>query len=236
MGMDSYRNGILARLSPEITGRLQLQKLEMENRHSIGAAGEEIQSLLFLETGMASMVNCFHDGSGVEVGVFGFESVIGVAALMGARRNLHDIFMQLSGWGYAVPLELAEAEFRRGEQFHDLILRYSQAHLVQVLQTAGCNLRHRLEERLARWLLLCHDRTGGSVMHLTQDFLSQMLGVERPAVSVIASRLQEQGLIEYSRGRLRVLNRPGLEQVACECYAVVKKYLHSCLFLDEVTG
>ena len=178
----------------------------------------------------------FQDGSEVEVGMFGCESVIGVSALIGSRRSLNNIYTQLAGWGYMSPIKLAQAEFRRNERFHDLMLRYLQAQLMQTAQTAGCNARHGVEQRLCRWLLLCHDRAQRDVMDLTQEFLAVMLGVDRPAVSVVAARLQDQKLIEYHRGKVRILNRAGVERLACECYRTVRKYLNDYATTDQGIG
>ncbi len=231
-----YNNTILHRIAPEIRERLHLKRVELERRHVIETPGDEIHHLYFLEAGIGSMTNEFKDGSQVEVGMFGCESVMCVSALMGTRRSLNHIFMQLAGWGYCTTAEHARAEFKRGEHFHDLTLRYAQAQLIQTAQTAGCNARHQLEQRLARWLLLCHDRAGSDTLDMTQEFLAAMLGVERPAVSGVAAKLQELGLIEYHRGKVQVLDRGGLEKVTCECYAVVSRHLNSYAVIDEGMG
>ncbi len=231
-----YRNTILSRLSPESLERLDLQRVELERRHIVETPGDEIRRLIFLEAGIGSMTSQFQDGSEVEVGMFGCESVMGVSALMGTRRSLNHVYMQLAGWGHTTTRALAVQEFQRGERFQQLTLRYVQAQLVQTAQTAGCNARHHLDQRLARWLLLCRDRAESDVMDLTQEFLAMMLGVERPAVSVEAGKLQERGLIEYHRGKVQILDRAGLEKLACECYAVVSHHLNSYAVMDEGMG
>ena len=236
MHASRFKNTVLQRLDQPIHERLQLKLVELERRHVLEKPGDEIRNLYFLETGIASMTNQFRDGSEVEVGMIGCEGAVGVSALIGTRHSLNNVYMQLAGWGYSTTRELAVKEFGRRGRFHDLTLRYVQAQLIQATQTAGCNARHQLEQRLARWLLLCHDRAGSDLMDLTQEFLAQMLGVERPAVSVEASRLQDRGLIEYHRGKVRILDRAGLETTACECYGVVSHYLNSYAVIDEGMG
>jgi CRP-like cAMP-binding protein len=236
MSSKAFRNTVLSRLPPESVNRLQLQRVEMGRRYNVESPGQEIRHLFFLEAGIGSMTNQFSDGSEVEVGMFGWEGVMGVSALMGTRRSLNHVYMQLPGWGYCTTRELAQKEFQRGERFQELILRYSQAQFIQSAQTAGCNARHHVGQRLARWLLLCQDRAESDVMDLTQEFLATMLGVERPAVSVEASKLQASGLIEYSRGKVHILDRKGLEKMACECYGVVSHHLNSYAVQDEKMG
>jgi CRP-like cAMP-binding protein len=222
-----YRNTILQRVDEEVRKRLHLRKVTLERKHTLELAGDEIRHLYFLESGIGSMTTTFRNGAQVEVGMFGWESVIGVSALIGTRRSLNNIYMQLGGDGFATTRERAVAEFARGGQFHNLVLRFVQAQMVQTAQSAGCNARHALENRLARWLLLCNDRAESDTMDLTQEFLSMMLGTARPAVSETAHHLQERGLIMYKRGKVTILNRKGLEKVACECYEVVRHHLNS---------
>ena len=231
-----FRNTILSRLDPRVLERLQLEHVELERRHSIEIPGQRIEKLVFLESGIASMTNEFEDGSQVEVGMIGWEGVLGVSALIGTRRSLNNVYMQLPGSGHATTTDIARQEFQRGGRFQELILRYVQAQMIQTAQTAGCNARHHVDQRLSRWLLLCHDRAESDVLDMTQEFLAQMLGVERPAVSVEAGKLQDRGLIEYHRGKVQVLDRKGLERTACECYGVVSHYLNSYAVMDEGMG
>jgi CRP-like cAMP-binding protein len=189
--------------------------------------------VFFVEEGMASMTTTFQDGSQVEVGMFGYESVIGVSALMGSKRSLNRIYTQIAGHGYASPVEAARQEFRRGGAFHNLALRYVQAQLLQATQSAGCNAKHNVEQRLARWLLLCGDRAHNDSYAMSQDFLANMLGSTRPTLSLAAGRLREEGLIEYSRGVIRILDLKGLEKAACECYRIIKKHLDNYAEFDS---
>lgn len=174
---------------------------------------------------MASMTTTFKDGSQVEVGMFGYEGVIGVSALMGTKRSLNRVYTQIAGHGYSSPVEVARAEFRAGGTFQFLALRYVQAQLVQTAQSAGCNAKHNLEQRLASWLLLCADRAHTSHFKMPQEFLADMLGTTRPTVSLGAGHLKEEGLIEYNRGAISILNVEGLEKKACECYRIIKDHL-----------
>ena len=228
----SYKNTVLQRLEEAEVQRLHLHRITLERSHVLEVPGREIEHTVFIEEGIGSMTAEFEDGSQVEVGMFGCESIIGISALMGTRRSLNNIYMQVGGWGYMTSREVARSEFKRGGNFHDLALRFVQAQLMQTTQTAGCNARHGVEQRLSRWLLLCHDRAHSDVMDLTQEFLANVLGVDRPAVSIVAARLQEAKLIEYHRGKVRIVDRTGLEHVACECYRAVRDYLNSYTVLD----
>ena len=220
-----FNNTILQHLDDASIERLKLKPVKLERNHTIESPGEPIRHLYFIEEGIGSMTNTFKDGAQVEVGMFGCESVMGASALMGTLRSLNKVYVQLAGHGFVSPVELAAREFQRGERFHDLILRFVQAQLVQTAQTAGCNGRHNVEQRLSRWLLLCHDRANSDVMDLTQEFLSDMLGVGRPTVSIVAGTLEERGMIHYRRGKVSIRARKELERTACECYHIVRDHL-----------
>ena len=157
------------------------------------------------------MTTTFDDGSQVEVGMFGYESVIGVSALMGTKGSLNRVYTQIEGCGFSCTVETARKEFRRGEAFQALMLRYVQAQLVQAAQSAGCNAKHNMEQRLARWLLLCTDRAHSDTLKLSQEFLADMLGSTRTTVSIAAGSLKEEGLIDYSRGVIRIIDPKRLE-------------------------
>ncbi len=221
----SYKNTLLSRLGPEVLGRLQLSPVTFEVGHEIEYPGTPIHRLYFVEEGMASMTTTFEDGSQVEVGMFGFESVIGVSALMGSKRSLNRVYTQVAGCGFQSPVEAARHEFKRGEMFQTLALRYVQAQLLQTMQSAGCNARHHIEQRLARWLLITADRVHSGTFKLSQEFLADMIGNTRTSVSRAAINLKDEGLIDYSRSIINILDRPGLERRSCECYAIVKDHL-----------
>ncbi|MDP9051684.1 MAG: Crp/Fnr family transcriptional regulator [Acidobacteriota bacterium] len=201
--------------------------------HELEFPGKLIDYLYFIESGMASMTTTFQNGSQVEVGMFGFKSVIGVSALMGSKRSLNRVYTQIAGHGYAAPVDSARKEFALGGMFQRLALGYVQAQLVQVSQLAGCNATHSFEQRLARWLLICADRAQCHTFRMSQDFLSGMLGSTRSTMSIAASQLRQDHLIDYTRGVIHILDVKGLESKACECYNVVEDYLDNFLQFDS---
>jgi len=143
--------------------------------------------------------------------MFGYESVIGVSVLMGTKESLNRVYTQIAGHGYRCHVEDARREFRLGGYFQSLVLRYVQAQLVQAMQSAGCNAKHNIEQRLARWLLLCADRAHTDTFKISHEFLADMLGVRRPTVSTTAGILKRKGLIDYTRGEIRILDVPAHE-------------------------
>jgi CRP-like cAMP-binding protein len=227
------KNEILRALDPEIIHRLQLTPVTLDAGREIENPGEPIESLIFIEDGIGSMTTTFSDGFQVEVGLFGFESVMGASAMIGTRRSLNKVYMQMSGRGYSCRTERAYEEFLRFGRFHDVVLRYVQALFVQACQSAGCNAHHNIVQRLSRWLLLCGDRSVSEQLALTHEYLADMLGSNRSTVSVAAEHLQAEGLIRYSRGKVVLLDRPRLEQRACECYRVVKNHLDNYLEVEQ---
>jgi Crp-like helix-turn-helix domain len=144
--------------------------------------------------------------------------------------------MQVPGHGFICDIQVAGEEFRRREEFHDIVLRYVQAQLIQTAQTAGCNAKHEAIQRMARWLLLCADRVYSDELGLTHEFLGDMLGLQRSTVTLTAQELQRCELIDYGRGKIKILNRPGLERIACECYRVVKEHLENYHQIETVFG
>ena len=222
-----YKNSILRRLPPDMIERLSLSFVEFELGHEIEFPGNPIENLIFVEEGMASMTTTFTDGAQVEVGMFGFESIIGASALMGTKRSLNRVYTQVAGCGYKCPLRAGRLEFERGGLFQKLALRYVQAQLVQTAQSAGCNAKHPLEQRLARWLLITADRVHKTSFFMPQEFLADMVGSTRSTVSRVAGTLKEEGLIEYGRGQMTLLDVPGLQRRSCECYLTIKEHLES---------
>jgi CRP-like cAMP-binding protein len=227
-----FKNTLLKALDGETIAQLRLQPVKFELKHEIEYPGNTIDRLYFLEEGMASMTTTFKDGSQVEVGMFGFESVIGVSALMGTKKSLNRIYTQIAGHGYSCHVEDARREFRMGGTFQFLALRYVQAQLVQALQSAGCNAKHSFEQRLARWLLLCADRAHVNTFKISHEFLADMLGGRRPTISMAAATLKRKGLIEYTRGEIRILDVPGLTKISCECYLIIKDHLDNYTEFD----
>ena len=227
-----FKNTLLKALDGDILERLRLQPVLFELKHEIENPGDPIDHLYFLEEGMASMTATFKDGTQVEVGMFGYESVIGVSALMGTKKSLNRVYTQIAGHGYSCYVEDARREFRLGGKFQFLALRYVQAQLVQALQSTGCNAKHNFEQRLARWLLICADRAHTDTFKISHEFLADMLGGRRPTISTTAGILKRKGLISYTRGEIRILDIPGLTKASCECYLIIKDYFDNYTEFD----
>ncbi len=227
-----YNNTVLRALGADVIERLRLRPVKFEVDDEIEFPGKAIERVYFLETGMASLTTTFKDGEQVEAGMFGYESIIGVSALMGTKRSLNRVYTQIAGSGYATPVDLARSEFQRGGMFQQLALRYVQAQLLQAIQSAGCNARHNLEQRLARWLLICADRADAMNFTLSQEYLALMLGVGRATVSIAATALKTSGLVSYERGRMHILEPALLERRSCECYRTIKEHLDNYAEFD----
>jgi len=227
-----YANTLLQSFDSELISRLHLKSVSFKVGQEIEFPGKPIKHLFFLEEGMASMTTTFKGGREVEVGMFGYESVIGVSALMGTKQSLNRVYTQIAGWGYRCPLEAATAEFGRCGPFQRLALRYVQAQLVQSEQSTGCNAEHSYEQRLARWLLICADRVHRNQFKMSQEFLSHMLGSTRSTVTLAAGRLKKEKLITYARSAITIVDREGLEKRACECYGIIKQHLDDFAAFD----
>lgn len=232
MKESAFRNSLLRALDKETLKRLHLRPVEFELKHEIEYPRRPIKYLYFLESGMASMTTTFEDGSQVEVGMFGVESVIGVSGLMGTRLALNRVYTQIAGHGYYCSIDAARKEFQAGGLFQRLCLRYVQAQLDQAAQSAGCNAKHKFELRLSRWLLLCADRAGSDTFRMSHDLLADMLGGTRATVSIAAGVLKKKTLIKYSRGVIRILDHAALERNACECYLIIKNHLKNYAEFD----
>ena len=182
---------------------------------------------------MVSIVATTPAGLSAEVGVVGWEGVVGVDAFLGINNTLNVNMVQIPNGGHRLSVEAAREEFQRGGTFHDLSLSFIRVMMLQISQTALCNRLHSVEHRLARWLLSCHDRAGGSVLPLTQEFLGLMLGTSRVTVTQTAGDLQAKGLIDYVRGKITILDRAGLEGESCDCYHTIRdeydRYLGSSM-------
>lgn len=231
-----YKNTLLKNLDEEIVKRLDLRRVEFEVHHELEFPGTPIKHLFFVEEGMASMTVTFQDGDQVEVGMFGYESVVGVSALMGTRRSLNRVYTQIAGHGYSAPIEAGRKEFQLGGVFQQLALRYVQAQLVQATQSAACNARHEVEQRLARWLLICADRANSNTFRMSHEFLAEMLGASRPTVSGSAATLKERGIIRYERGLMSILDVTELRKRSCECYRIIKSHLDSYVEFENGPG
>ena len=228
-----FKNSLLRSLEPAIIARLHLKPMIFELGQEIEFPGQPIAHLFFVEEGMASITTTFEDGDQVEVGMFGYESIIGISGLMGTKRSLNRVYTQIAGSGYSCSLESGKREFQLGGAFHEITLRYVQAQLVLALQSAGCNAKHEIDQRLVRWLLICSDRANSDSFTMSHEYLATMLGSSRPTVSVAAAMLKKKGLISYSRGKVRILDQKRLEEAACECYHVIKDHLNNYADFDS---
>lgn len=184
--------------------------------------GCEQKYVYFPTNSIISLLNVLEDGSTAEIAVIGNEGVLGFSLYMGGETTTGRAVVQSSGFGYRIKAEHLKAEFSRGGPLLRLLLRYTQTLITQMTQTAVCNRHHSIEQQLCRWLLLSLDRLPSNSLWMTQDLISNMLGVRREGVTEAAGDLQKAGLIKYKRGQIEVLDRLGLEKSACECYKVVK--------------
>ncbi|HEX2078498.1 MAG TPA: Crp/Fnr family transcriptional regulator [Longimicrobium sp.] len=221
---DSPRNRLLAALPPEDWERLRpgLERVRMELREVVFEPNRTIQHVYFPEDAVISILGLMEDGSAVETATVGCEGMAGVPVFLGAMQMAGQAFAQVPGEAWRMPAGALREEVRRGGALAQLLGRYTQALFTLVAQSSACNRKHPVEQRCARWLLMTHDRVGGDTFELTQHFLSQMLGVRRATVSEAAGALQARGLIDYSRGRITVEDRAGLEAAACACYAIIR--------------
>lgn len=220
----SFRNLILSALSKieiaVLAPHLSAEDLPVGTR--LLGPGEECAFGYFLESGMASGVVSLADGTTVETGITGKEGVIGLPALLGTKSMPMHCFMQIGGSGYKIRAGHLSEAYERPGTLRKQINRFIQTYIVQTAQTAACNRVHEVPQRLARWLLMCHDRMESDTFTLTQEFLGHMLGTPRTAVTIAAGALRKSGLIDYRRGEVRIRNRKALERTACECYRTIR--------------
>lgn len=218
-------NSLLAALPEEEYQRLlpHLQYSALSHGTIIFESDEPLKNVYFPISGTVSIITILRDGTSVEVGVVGREGMVGLPVVLGFESvtNRRAMVQDFSN-GYHLKAGIVRENFMRCGPLHSLLLRYTHVFLAQVSQTAACNRRHLIAERLARWLLVCHDRIGASEVHLTQDTIATMLGTRRAGVSEAASQLEQSRLIRCRRGTIQILDRKGLECAACECYSVVK--------------
>jgi CRP-like cAMP-binding protein len=186
-------------------------------------AGATLKHVYFPTTAIVSLLYVMENGESAEIAVVGNEGIVGVAIFMGGNSTPSRAVVQSAGRSLRLKAEIVEREFNKAGAVLHLLLRYTQALLTQMAQTAVCNRHHSLDQQLCRWLLLSLDRLSGDELLMTQELIANMLGVRREGVTEAAMKLQKAGLIRYHRGRITVLNRPGLERRTCECYAVVQR-------------
>jgi CRP-like cAMP-binding protein len=200
-----------------------LEEVELPLGRVLYESGSTQSHVYFPTTAIVSLLYVMEDGASAEIAVVGNEGIVGVSLFMGGETTPSRAVVQSGGKGYRLSAERMKTEFNRAGPVLHLLLRYTQALLTQMAQTAVCNRHHSLDQQLCRWLLLSLDRMQGNELVMTQELIANMLGVRREGVTEGALKLQRAGLIRYSRGRITVLDRPGLETRSCECYAVVKK-------------
>lgn len=219
-------NQILASLSPEVFNRLapHLTQVTLAQGEVVHRPGDPLSHLYFPIDCLFSVTLTMQDGATAEVGMVGSREVLGINALMGNSETTQTTYVvQVAGSTMKISAQIMREEFNRNGELHHVILRYTQAFLAQVSQTAACNSLHVLEQRLARWLLETQERVDSDELHLTQEFIAIMLGVRRAGVTLAAQKLQERGLIRYRRGHVQILDQAGLEASACECFRAIKK-------------
>ena len=221
---NTLENSLLAALPTEDYQRLKphLELVQLSLHQSIYDIGEPIPYVYFPRRAIISLVITLEDGSTMEMGMVGHEGMAGLPALLGGMTRTHHAFAQVAGEAWRLKTTVLQAEFARGGTFQKILLRYFQALFTQVAQTGVCNRFHPIEERLARWLLLVSDCLQSEEFLLTQEFIAQMIGVRRAGVTVAAGTLSQAGLIHYTRGRIKITDRPGLEDFSCECYQIVR--------------
>ena len=223
--MDPRKNHMIAALSDNDWHRWEplLEPVAMPLGHVLYESGGTLEHVYFPTTAIVSLLYVMENGASAEIAVVGNEGLVGISLFMGGESTPSRAVVQSAGEGYRVPALAIKAEFDQAGPVMHLLLRYTQALITQMAQTAVCNRHHSLDQQLCRWLLLSLDRLGGTELRMTQELIANMLGVRREGVTEAALKLQQAGLIRYARGHIHVLDRPGLEKRTCECYEVVRK-------------
>jgi len=217
-------NLLLAALPEEERNRLlpELKQVNLSPGEVIYESGIAQTFVVFPTAGIISLVNLIENGSSAEIAMTGNEGVIGVSVFLGVVSSVHRAIVQSEGTGYRMKADVVKREMRLGSPLQQTALRFTQALITQMAQTAVCNRYHTVDQRLCRWLMLSQDRLRANELRITQENIASLLGVRREAVTEAARKLQDAGLIGYSRGKIAILDRSGLESRVCECYAVVK--------------
>ena len=218
----TYKNRILAAVPQADFDRYfaGLQPVSLPLKHLLYRVGDPLDSIYFIEEGVASVLTSMSNGSTIEVGMIGSEGIVGAAALMGGEVSAQQIVVQVPGAALKMPAAQCKEAFDQSPAFRAAALRYVAALLDFGAQTAACNRLHTIEQRCARWFLMALDRLHGDVFPMTHEFLASMLGVRRAGITETTGELQRAGLIRNHRGEVTVVDRPGLEAAACECYGL----------------
>lgn len=229
------RNRLLAALRPAEIALLQphLKELQLEQGIILQEQGERIDRVYFPNSGMISLVAVMEQGNAVETATVGREGAVGAMSGLGPRRAFTRAVVQMPGIGLQITTPKFQSIVEQSPAIRDIVVRYNEVLLAQVQQSAACNALHEAEARFCRWLLQSRDRSDSDIVPITQEFLAQMLGVRRTTVTLVAQSLQDAELLRYRRGRIEILDRPGLEQRACECYRVVSQELEQYLPVAE---
>ena len=222
---EAIKNHLLAGVSDEELTRLlpDLQPLDLHLGEVLYESGEKMEYVYFPTTAIISLLYIMENGSSAEIGVVGNDGLVGIAIFMGGDRTPNRAVVQSAGKTFKMKAKAMKEEFTRGGSMQHLMLRYTQALITQMAQTAVCNRHHSVDQQLCRWLLLSLDRLSSNQLTMTQELIANMLGVRREGVTEAAGKLHKLGIIRYARGKITVTDRPMLEKLCCECYAVVKK-------------
>jgi CRP-like cAMP-binding protein len=200
-----------------------LEPIKLKLGDIVCEAGGLLKHAYFPQGNVLSLLTVLDDGSAIETANIGLEGAFGLFAAMYSRASFNRCLVQLEGGMVRCPIELLQSEFAHSEHVRDLFVSYSETLLSQVQQTVACNAMHSTEQKMCRWLLMMHDRAEGELLAYTHEFLSHMLGANRKSVTLAAQSMQAAGLISYRRGKIQILDRPGLEKASCECYAIVRE-------------
>jgi len=224
-GHDPRGNHLLAALPQAEWARVsaRLVLVDMPLGRVVYESGDRLSHVYFPTTWIVSLLYVMEDGASAEIAIAGNEGLVGIALFMGGETTPSRAVVQSAGWAYRLDARVVKDEFGRAGPAQRLFLRYTQALITQMAQTAVCNRHHSIDQQLCRWLLLSMDRLPSNELKMTQELIANMLGVRRAGVTEAAMKLQDAGLIRYSHGHIEVLDRPGLEQRVCECYGVVKR-------------
>ena len=222
---DAQSNQLLGAMETASRKRIEphLEPIKLKLGDVVCEAGGLLKHAYFPQGTVLSLLTVLENGSAIETANIGREGAFGLFAAMYSRVSFNRCLVQLEGSMVRCPIELLQSEFKRSEHVRDLFVSYSETLLSQVQQTVACNAMHSTEERMCRWLLMMHDRAEGEVLTYTHEFLSHMLGANRKSVTLAAQSMQTAGLISYRRGKMQILDRPGLEKASCECYAIVRE-------------
>ena len=222
--LEPGENRLLAALPHDEYARLlpQLQQVSFALGEVVYEFGGKLDYVYFPTSAIVSLLYTMENGTSAEMGLTGNDGVVGIALFMGGGTMPNRAVVQSAGGALRMKANVLQNEFARGGEFQHLLLRYTQALITQISQTAVCNRLHSVEQQLCRWLLLSHDRVKADELIMTQELIADMLGVRREGVTVAAGRLQDAGAISYTRGHIKILDRERLELTVCECYQVVK--------------